>query len=52
MHDVPIMLVTARAEPLDVVRALAAGADNFVTKPYDEDLLIRRVQRTLTRKDR
>lgn len=50
MHYVPIMLVTALAEPLDVVRALAAGADNFVTKPYDEDQLIRRVLRTLTRK--
>jgi signal transduction histidine kinase len=48
--DVPVMLVTSLGEPLDVVRALAAGADNFVTKPYDEDQLLRRVKRTVARK--
>lgn len=47
--DVPVILVTSLAEPLDVVRALAAGADNFVTKPYDEDQLVRRVKRTVAR---
>lgn len=49
--DVPVMLVTSLAEPLDVVRALAAGADNFVTKPYDENQLLRRVKRTALRED-
>jgi len=48
--DVPVMLVTSLGEPLDVVRALAAGADNFVTKPYDEEQLLRRVKRTVARK--
>lgn len=47
--DLPIILVTSLGEPLDVVRALAAGADNFVTKPYDHEQLIRRIQRTLAR---
>lgn len=51
LKSLPIILVTSLAEPLDVVRALAAGADNFVTKPYDEQQLIRRVQRTLERSD-
>ena len=49
-REVPVILVTSLAEPLDVVRALAAGADNFVTKPYDEDQLIRRVKGTVERK--
>jgi signal transduction histidine kinase len=49
-RDVPVMLVTSLGEPLDVVRALAAGADNFVTKPYDEAQLLRRVKRTVDRK--
>jgi two-component system sensor histidine kinase/response regulator len=48
---VPVILVTSLGEPLDVVRALAAGADNFVTKPYDEAQLLRRVNRTVDRKD-
>lgn len=47
--DLPIILVTSLGEPLDVVRALAAGADNFVTKPYDHEQLIRRIHRTLAR---
>lgn len=51
LKAVPVILVTTLAEPLDVVRALAAGADNFVTKPYDADQLIRRVKRTLSRTD-
>lgn len=49
--DVPVMLVTSLGEPLDVVRALAAGADNFVTKPYDEHQLVGRVKRTVARKN-
>lgn len=51
LKAVPVILVTTLAEPLDVVRALAAGADNFVTKPYDQDQLIRRVKRSLSRTD-
>jgi len=43
----PVMLVTSLGEPLDVVRALAAGADNFVSKPYDEAQLLRRLARTV-----
>ena len=46
-RHVPVILVTSLGEPLDVVRALAAGADNFVTKPYDEDQLLRRMNRTI-----
>ena len=49
-REVPVILVTSLAEPLDVVRALAAGADNFITKPYDEDQLVRRVNGTVERK--
>lgn len=41
----PIMLLTSLADPLDVVRALEAGADNFVTKPYSDDRLLARLRR-------
>ncbi|WP_433714070.1 response regulator transcription factor [Nocardia sp. CA-084685] len=33
-HDVPIIVVSARDDTHDVVAALEAGADDFVTKPY------------------
>lgn len=44
-RDIPVMLLTSLADPMDVVRALAAGADNFVTKPYEDEQLIARVER-------
>ncbi len=42
--DTPIMLVTTLSDPTDVIRALEAGADNFTTKPYNEDALISRIR--------
>ncbi|WP_067860232.1 response regulator transcription factor [Nocardia shimofusensis] len=34
-HDVPIIVVSARDDTHDVVAALEAGADDYVTKPYE-----------------
>ncbi|MGW4122306.1 response regulator transcription factor [Nocardia sp. NPDC004711] len=34
-HEVPIMVVSASADTHDVVAALEAGADDFVTKPFE-----------------
>ncbi len=47
LAGVPVIVMTASSEPADVVRALEAGADNFVAKPYDDATLLGRVQRTL-----
>jgi DNA-binding response OmpR family regulator len=33
-HDLPIIVVSARADTLDIVAALEAGADDYVTKPF------------------
>lgn len=46
---VPVVLLTSLADPNDVVRALAAGADNFLHKPYDDAQLIARVRRLTDR---
>ncbi|WP_439814664.1 response regulator [Zavarzinia sp. CC-PAN008] len=43
LADVPVILVTALSSPHDVFKGLDAGADNFIVKPYDEDLLLSRV---------
>ncbi|MFI1915246.1 response regulator transcription factor [Nocardia sp. NPDC020380] len=34
-HDVPIIVVSARDDTHDVVAALEAGADDFITKPFE-----------------
>ncbi len=43
----PFILLTSLAEPLDIMRGLECGADNYVTKPYEPDVLLRRIERTL-----
>lgn len=40
--DVPILFLTARTSPADVVQGLEAGADDYVKKPFSiEELLLR-----------
>ena len=43
LKDIPVMLVTTLADPQDVIRGLACGADNFLRKPYDERHLLSRI---------
>jgi len=40
----PIILLTARDAPEDVVRGLTAGADDYVTKPFSFDVLVARIR--------
>ena len=47
-HHLPVVMVTALDSPADRVRGLEAGADDFLTKPVSEVVLIARV-RSLTR---
>lgn len=43
--DIPIILLTGRAEPGDIRDGLAAGADDFLTKPFEETELLARLSR-------
>src|SRR5258708_26263062 len=47
-HFIPVVMITALDSPADRVRGLAAGADDFLTKPVSDIVLIARV-RSLTR---
>src|SRR3569832_950667 len=47
-HYIPVVMVTALDSPSDRVRGLEAGADDFLTKPVSDVVLIARV-RSLTR---
>lgn len=46
---VPVLMLTARNAPSDVVRARALGADDYLTKPFDDQQLLARVARLLAR---
>jgi DNA-binding response OmpR family regulator len=43
----PIILVTAKAQASDVSQGMAAGADDYVTKPFDAQDLTERVEKLL-----
>jgi DNA-binding response OmpR family regulator len=49
LSDVPVIMLTARAEELDKVRGLRAGADDYVTKPFGRQELLARVEAQLRR---
>jgi signal transduction histidine kinase len=40
----PLILLTQLSDPHDVIRGLECGANNFITKPFKEDLLISRIE--------
>ncbi len=48
-RDIPIMMLTARAEEADKVTGLDTGADDYLTKPFSARELIARIQAVLRR---
>jgi DNA-binding response OmpR family regulator len=47
--NVPIIIVTARDQTLDIVKGLNMGADDYITKPFDESELLARIEAVLRR---
>jgi two-component system phosphate regulon response regulator PhoB len=48
-RQLPIIMLTARAEDQDAVRGLDTGADDFITKPFNTEALIARIRALLRR---
>ena len=46
---VPILMLTARSDTIDVVVGLECGADDYVTKPFEMPELVARVRAVLRR---
>jgi PAS domain S-box-containing protein len=42
---IPVVLLTGQRTPADIIRGLEYGADNFITKPFDDDYLLERIRR-------
>ena len=46
-RELPVVLLTSLSDPLDVVKGLESGADNFMRKPYQPEQLGARLRTTL-----
>jgi len=49
---IPVLMLTARSEEEDVVKALSLGADDYLTKPFSPKILLARVKALLRRAGR
>lgn len=47
--NVPIIMLTARTDKIDLVKGLNNGADDYITKPFDDRELVARVNAVLRR---
>lgn len=47
--QIPVILLSARSDPIDVVLGLEAGADDYVTKPFEPAVLAARLRAALRR---
>lgn len=48
-YEIPVIFLTARRRELDEVVGLELGADDYVTKPFDVDVLLARIKAVLRR---
>lgn len=48
---IPLLMLTARGRPEDVLKGFAAGADDYLPKPFDLNILLARIRSLLRRKD-
>jgi two-component system alkaline phosphatase synthesis response regulator PhoP len=49
-RDVPIVMLTAKGEEVDIVAGLELGADDYVTKPFSPRVLLARIRAVLRRR--
>jgi len=50
-RDIPIIMITAKSEESDQIEGFARGADDYVTKPFNNKILLQRVKALLRRVD-
>lgn len=49
LRDIPVVILTARSEEIDIVLGLELGADDYVAKPFSPKVLFSRIKAVLRR---
>lgn len=52
LSDVPVIIVSARGEKTDMLDGLGLGADDYIEKPYDMDILLAKINGIFERRYR
>src|ERR1044071_561981 len=47
LRNIPVILLTSLATPIDIIRGLECGADNFIRKPFETEYLLSRINHIL-----
>ena len=50
--SVPVLMITAKSAPNDIVAGLECGADDFLVKPFDPSVLVARINALLRRSEK
>lgn len=50
-YDIPVIMLTARSSNEDVIKGLQLGSDDYISKPFDEDVLLARIEAVLRRSE-
>ena len=48
---IPLLMLTARGQPEDVLKGFASGADDYLPKPFDLAILLARIRSLLRRRE-
>lgn len=51
ISDTPVIMLTAKSQKKDIIKGLDAGADDYITKPFDEGELLARIKAVLRRRN-
>jgi two-component system phosphate regulon response regulator PhoB len=51
-REIPVIMLTAKSEDIDVVTGLELGADDYITKPFSPRVLVARVRAILRKKSK
>jgi DNA-binding response OmpR family regulator len=49
LRNIPVIMLTARAQERDVVKGIDSGVEDYITKPFHPAELVARIKRTLAK---